>query len=196
MDETNIIDEKLIHSLDTDGGDAKSIDELLIRLKGGDKFALKDLYYGLHKQIYFLALAILRNKPDAEDTVQNTFLAINGNIDKYRGTTSGKNWVLTVARNKALDLYRSNNRISKLEVTNLIAFPDEYEEEYSDIFEKVMLDLNTTERQIVIMHLMMDLTHKDISGITKIPEGSVRRKYASAINKLKDLYKDKEIFFG
>ena len=173
--------------------ETNNIDELLIRFKGGDKAALKELYYSLHKQIYFLALAILRNSPDAEDTVQNTFLAIHGNIGKYKSNTSGKSWVLTVARNKALDLYRSNSRIAKFEVENLISFSQEHEDEYSDIFEKVMIELNTTERQIVIMHLMLDLTHKDISGIINTPEGSVRRKYAAAINKLKSIYKDTDL---
>ena len=169
------------------------INEILISLKAGEQSALKDLYYCLHEQIYFLALSILRNVPDAEDTVQNTLLAINGNIDKYKSNVSGKNWVLTVARNKALDLYRSNRRITKIEIENLVSFPNEYEEEYSDIFEKLMLELDESERQIVVMHLMLDLRHKDISQITKIPEGSVRRKYAAAINKLKVIYKDNEL---
>ena len=173
--------------------ETNNYDEMLARLKDGDKAALMELYYGLHKQIYFLALAILRNSADAEDSVQNTFLAINENIAKYRIATNGKSWVLTVARNKALDLYRSNKRNAKFEVDNYITFQVEYEEEYSDIFEKVMLELNSKERQIVIMHLMLDLTHKEISNVIKMPEGSVRRNYATAINKLKEKYTDKEL---
>ena len=171
----------------------KNITEILIRLKNGDDTALKDLYDSLHREVYFLALSILRNKHDAEDVVQNTFLTVNENIKKYSNYASGKNWVLTIARNKALDLYRSNSRIVKIELENLVSFPAEYDEEYSDIFEKVLMELNEKERQIVIMHLMLDLTHREISKIIKAPEGSVRRNYAAAINKLKIMYKDKEL---
>ena len=166
---------------------------MLVRLKEGNKSALRDLYESLHRQVYFIALSILRNKSDAEDTVQNTFLTINENIYKYNSSGSGKNWVLTIARNKALDLYRSNSRITKLEMDNLIIFPTEHNEEYSDIFEKVLLNLNNKERQIVIMHLMLDLTHKEIAGIIKMPQGSVRRNYATSINKLKEIYDKKEL---
>ena len=172
---------------------SKDIDEILTNLKNGNQSALKDLYDSLHRQVYFLSLSILRNQADAEDAVQNTFLAINESIYSYKDSSSGKSWVLMIARNKALDIYRRNSRIVKLELNALASFEEGHEEEYSDIFEKILLELNTKERQIVFLHLMLDITHKEISKIIKMPQGSVRRNYANAINKLKTIYKDKEI---
>lgn len=70
---------------------------------------LYNTYKGL---MYYIAFGILNNSEDAEDVVHNAFMKIAENISKIDEVISPKTqmYVVTIAENKAIDLYRNNYR--------------------------------------------------------------------------------------
>lgn len=70
---------------------------------------LYNTYKGL---MYYIAFRILNNSEDAEDVVHNAFMKIAENISKIDEVISPKTqmYVVTIAENKAIDLYRNNHR--------------------------------------------------------------------------------------
>lgn len=168
-------------------------DLIIKKIADGDRESLKQVYLSMREKIYKLAFSILKNKQDAEDILHDTILCIYIKAKYYKGYHKGEQWILRIARNKAIDLYRKNIRQKKENI-------DDYDSTVcsnglsDSLFSIVdflkVLDLK--ERQIVMLHCAFDYTHKEISCIMKIPEGTVRRKYASSIKKISEHYDRKE----
>jgi RNA polymerase sigma-70 factor (ECF subfamily) len=82
--------------------------DLARRLKTRDAGAMRELYDRYGRLVYSLILRMVRNSAAAEDLVQETFLRVWNRIqgfDAERGALGP--WVLTVARNRAIDYMRS-----------------------------------------------------------------------------------------
>src|ERR1700736_274904 len=82
--------------------------ELVRRLKSREPQAMADLYDRYGRMIYALIYRMVRNEGAAEDLVQETFLRIWNRVqafDQDKGSLGP--WVLTVARNRAIDYIRS-----------------------------------------------------------------------------------------
>src|SRR5579864_8853502 len=86
----------------------KDDSELARRLKERDPHAMSDLYDRYGRIAYALIFRIVRNGAAAEDLVQETFLRVWNRVQSFdpdRGALGP--WVLTVARNRAIDYLRS-----------------------------------------------------------------------------------------
>jgi RNA polymerase sigma-70 factor (ECF subfamily) len=82
--------------------------DLARRLRDRDGGAMRELYDRYGRLVYSLIMRIVRNSAAAEDLVQETFLRVWNRMqafDQERGTLGP--WVLTVARNRAIDYLRS-----------------------------------------------------------------------------------------
>lgn len=90
--------------LEDSGGDAA----LVRRLKARDPQAMDDLYGRFGRLVYALIYRVVRNSAVAEDLAQETFLRIWNRVhgfDEDKGALGP--WMLTVARNRAIDYLRS-----------------------------------------------------------------------------------------
>lgn len=84
---------------------------------GGDRAAFERVYARTSAKIYALLLAMLEHPAVAEEVLQETFLAVWQNSSRYQRTTaSPMTWLITTARNKAIDRLRSEKR-ARLHVT-------------------------------------------------------------------------------
>jgi RNA polymerase sigma-70 factor (ECF subfamily) len=82
--------------------------DLARRLKARDGSAMRELYDRYGRLVYSLIMRMVRNSAAAEDLVQETFLRVWNRaqaFDQERGALGP--WVLTVARNRAIDYLRS-----------------------------------------------------------------------------------------
>jgi len=82
--------------------------DLARRLQARDAGAMRELYDRYGRLVYSLIMRIVRNSAAAEDLVQETFLRVWNRMqgfDQERGALGP--WVLTVARNRAIDYLRS-----------------------------------------------------------------------------------------
>lgn len=65
--------------------------------------------------MYHVAYGILKNSADAEDAVQESYIAIINNLDKISRENCHKAWnyIVTIVRSRAINVYRRRNRESK-----------------------------------------------------------------------------------
>lgn len=82
--------------------------ELFSKDKCTDKEFIKKIYIELKKPIFVLPLSISNDYFIAEDILQETFVKVINNIDSFTKGTNAKAWVLTIARNTAI------NHVNKL----------------------------------------------------------------------------------
>lgn len=79
---------------------------LLARAQGGDSSAFGELVERHKGTVFRAALAVLRNRDEAEDVTQETFLSAFRKIGSFRGDASVRTWLSRIAWNRALDVRR------------------------------------------------------------------------------------------
>jgi RNA polymerase sigma-70 factor, ECF subfamily len=75
--------------------------ELLARLRAGDEAAFRDLVRQMHRALTRLALAFVGSPAAAEEVVQEAWLAVVGQIDRFEGRSSVRTWVGAILVNLA-----------------------------------------------------------------------------------------------
>jgi RNA polymerase sigma-70 factor (ECF subfamily) len=80
--------------------------ECIRRILAGEKHLFHDLIRPCERSIYFLLLSILRNETDVEDVAQETVIKVYQNLEKFRGDSQFRTWVLSIARNEGLGRLR------------------------------------------------------------------------------------------
>ena len=156
----------------------------------GDKQALGVLYDQMARAVFSVAYGITGVYQDAEDVLQNTMIGIAAHACTYRQGGSPKAWILTIARNCAVDLVRRRQRESAVQEP----LPQErlFDQSYLPRWEVIdMLRLlEPEERQIVVFHLYAGLRHREIAGMLQLSHANVQKKYQRALKKLRVYMKE------
>jgi RNA polymerase sigma-70 factor (ECF subfamily) len=84
------------------------IEELIGKVALGDRAALAALYDATSGKLFSVCLRVLKNRSEAEDTLQEVYLRIWAKADRYAVTGhSPMTWLITVARNLSIDRLRA-----------------------------------------------------------------------------------------
>ena len=147
---------------DIGASDARPPDDgLILRIAEGDTAALEVLYRQTSASVYGFALSILRD-PTA--------------------------WLLTIARNLALMRLRKaeNKNISFDELFHVEDPHNAYREtENHMVLDKVLRLLTDSERQIVMLHALSGLKHREVADLLDIPQATAISRYNRALAKLR-----------
>ncbi len=176
-----------------------AVDEALIpRIAQGDQDAFYEIYMATHKGLYGFALSVVKNTEDAEDVLQETYLRLRMAAHLYKPQGKPMAWLCTIVRNLSLMKIKEQNRTDSLEDT---CFSDQVDlSGISDIHDRMVLKtvlakLPADERQIVMLHTVTGLKHREIAQVMQIPLATVLSKYSRALKKLKG-YLEKEGFLN
>lgn len=176
----------------------KNVDRLIIDVKNGNKKGFTLLYKNMCKAVYALALSTLSDKSLAEDAVHETFIRVKLMANTYTSGTNGVAWVLTITRNLCLNIlkkrkfevdYPSDDQSNNvIDVNALNHKKNEFENTLDKfILKEALSKLKEKERQIVILHSVSGLKHREIADLLDIPQATERWQYSSAIAKLRKL---------
>ena len=89
------------------------IEALIDRVAAGDRAAFADLYRHTSAKLFGTALRILKTQAETEEAVQEIYVKIWRNAERYRaGGTSPMTWLITIARNHAIDRLRARRATS------------------------------------------------------------------------------------
>lgn len=90
--------------------------ELLVRAGAGDRDAFGTLVERHQASVYRFARTVVTRPADAEDVLQQSFLAAWRGASRFRGESSVRTWLFTIARNAALTLRAHDARWTPSEV--------------------------------------------------------------------------------
>lgn len=135
------------------------------------------------QRLFVIAFSYLKNKHDAEDALQNTFLKLWKSKIEFDDDLGIDKWLTKVLVNDCKNFFNLSFRQNKSieEVYDVSTF-DKYFN--VDLYNAVM-SLNKKERLCVILFYYDDLTINDISNVTGIKESTVKSLLKRSRNKLK-----------
>ena len=169
--------------------EASECDRALSKIAQGKLDAVSVIYKYMQRQIFATAYSLLCDFSLAEDATQDTFVKIIERASFYKVGTSAKAWMLTVARNVALDMLR--HRKFEMPDENIDVDVSERFDEHSVVLSlevKAALDsLDEDDRQIVTLKAYSGLRHSEIAQIMGITTEAAKKKYQRAIAKMKEM---------
>lgn len=169
------------------------LEKLIPQMATGDMNALEQVYHLTKTSVYGFALSILRHPQSSEDVMQETYVQLFRNAGAYQPQGKPMAWVLTVVRNLALMKLRSQKAAPlPLEEEWLLQSGQDLAQQSVDklTLQAALTVLGEEERQIVMLHGLAGLKHREIAGLLQLPLSTVLNKYRRALSKLKSAMKE------
>lgn len=142
------------------------------------------LYETYRHLLHTVAMDVLHDCHLAEDAVQEAFLRIAKNMEKIGETDSRqtRRYLISTARNAAIDIYRKRNRQMQREVNAWDAeteMPVTYlETDVDNAVLDILKNLPAKYRDVFLLKYSADLENSQIAEICGIREGTVRQRIA------------------
>jgi len=140
--------------------------------------------YDRHARLLFnLILRILRDRADAEDVLQEVFVAVWTRAESYDSTLGPPAaWLVRIARNRAIDRYRANAARGRLADAsqNAAPVPASGPEERHDVVRALGV-LPPEQRVLVEQAYFMGLTHSELAARFGLPLGTVKTRVRSGL---------------
>jgi RNA polymerase sigma-70 factor (ECF subfamily) len=155
-------------------------------LKQKNHNAFEAIYHETKHAVYAMILPIVKDRSLAEDIMQDTYIKMIEKINTYNPKYKFINWLLTIAKNLALDVYRRKQFETPLTDEWLEDLPSSDSSIEKTLQAEYYLNqLSEEERQIVLLKVVGELTHKDIAYQLGKPIGTVTWMYNEALKKMR-----------
>lgn len=167
----------------------------MIRLAGGDRDALAEIYTATHTKLFGICLRILGDRKEAEDALQDVYLTLWRRADRYDPKAGSPiSWLAIFARNRAVDRLRTGK-------VRRSAVPVEEAADIADEQPRADALLEDAERSARIHHCLGKLekqvrnsirkaffeghTYGELAEASGTPLGTVKSRIRRALAKLK-----------
>lgn len=173
--------------------------EIMLKVAGYDSKALEQLYDRYAPILYTLIKKIVTDKDTAEEILSEVFVTVWRQIDQFDFKTNNVyTWLITLARNKAIDVLNRNN--GKL----LPEYTEDYEREHiipklspeiealeladvlniKDKIEKALGSLTDAQKYVLELSYYGGMDQGEIAGKLNIPTMTVKSKLQVAFGNL------------
>jgi RNA polymerase sigma-70 factor (ECF subfamily) len=150
--------------------------------------------------LYSYALALSRNRVDAEDLVQETYVRAIPAVRRLRKERNVKSWMFTILRNIWLNQLRRPRVAVPMPGTDLDQLQPEFRapiakdphsllltSQDQDQVRQAISRLPVDSREIILLREFEDLSYQEIAGVLKCPIGTVMSRLGRARSKLRVL---------
>jgi RNA polymerase sigma-70 factor (ECF subfamily) len=164
--------------------------ELVRRAASGDRDAFAALYDRLAPRVFGLLLRLLRNRGDAEDVLQETFLRVwdrAATFDPQRCPPDG--WVLMIARCRAVDRLRRRQPTPDDPAEPAADQPPDRELERQEDAGRLiaaLAGLPAEQAEAIRLAFFGGLTHEQVARAQGLPLGTVKTRIRLGMIRLRD----------
>lgn len=145
-------------------------------------------FYELSKEkVFYLIFSYVHDYPTSEDLLQDTYIQYLDSLDKLSFRLNPIAYLLSIAKNKAIDYFRKEHPQVDLDDPGMDEVIGEEEVPIDDsapLLLEIKTILSPFEFQVYTLHVLSDLTFKEISKIVHRPIGTLTYTYSEAIDKL------------
>lgn len=179
-----------------------------------DLVVFKELVKRYQHRVYSTAYRVLGNSDEAEEVVQDTFVKVHQNLDKYRMNAAFSSWIFRIAHNVCMDALRARQR---RRASSLVSYdpqasvaesdgafgagqtvaqladekPDPAHaldlSEQTEVVEESLKLLPEAQKTVLVLHDIEGFSYQEISEIVGTSIGTVRSRLHYGRIKLKEL---------
>lgn len=128
------------------------------------------------------AFALLRNRDDAEDIVQEAFMKLMEKKPRFNDDEHAKAWLLRVTINLSKNMLKASSRKNKSETEEI-----SYTENESDGVLFCVMKLEENYRTVIHLYYYEGYSIKEIAAILKLPSATVGTRLKRGRSKLKKM---------
>jgi RNA polymerase sigma-70 factor (ECF subfamily) len=141
---------------------------------------------------------MLKNKQDAEEAFQDTFMKIYRSLDKYNYSSSFGTWSYKIAYNTGLDYLRKRKRNTTIDLEsaqNEFTNPTENLEKNQVTFklERYLCLLHPEDEQIIRLYYLKEMSISEVLEITGMTNSNIKTKLFRSRKKLLDMMSEEDI---
>jgi RNA polymerase sigma-70 factor, ECF subfamily len=187
----------LVHATDT---------ELVAFARGGSEGAYRELLERYQRPVFSLVYRMVRDREQAEDLAQETFVKVFNNIERYDSRYKFSSWIFKIASNLAIDAMRkkelatvsidgsrnasTNDEVEATQIT--IASGDENPEQLLEAkqlgeeIEQAIGTLRAEYRTAILLRHVEGRSYDEIAEIMEVPLGTVKTYIHRARSELRE----------
>ena len=180
----------------------KTIKELVLSAKNGNKKAFDKLYKLTSNDVWFTCVSLLKDEDNAKDIMQETYITAFLKLDTLKDEEKFCGWLTAIATNKCKNKlkgkveYQIDDEVLITEAeTDELMLPEEYitKAEKRKVLLQIMEDtLSFNQYQVVLMFYFNELSIAEIAQALEISEGTVKSRLNSSRAKMKTAIEDYE----
>lgn len=166
--------------------------ELIARWQRGDERAATILVER-HSGAVARYVGSLGVREAGSEVVQDTFVRAFSSLDSFRGESSLRTWLFTIARRLVADLRRSERRKREVLAVDESDAATEYDaldgliaDESRQRMQEAIERLSPTQREVFVLRVSEGLSYKEIAEIAGTTEGAARVHYHNALRQVKE----------
>ena len=180
----------------------KTIKELVLSAKNGNKKAFDKLYELTSNDVWFTCVSLLKDEENAKDIMQETYITAFLKLDTLKDEEKFCGWLTAIATNKSKNKlkgkveYQIDDEVLIAETeTDELMLPEEYinKAEKRKVLLQIIEDtLSFNQYQVVLMFYFNELSIAEIAQALEISEGTVKSRLNSSRAKMKTAIEDYE----
>ncbi|MGN1104975.1 MAG: RNA polymerase sigma factor [Candidatus Coproplasma sp.] len=169
------------------------IEELILRIANGDTASIGLLYDLIKTDVFAYALSKSGNKHDADDITQDTFVQVYRYAAQYQPQGKPMAWIIKIELNLIRRYFQLKSRTVEFD-ESLDNTPSggNCEEALinNEFLREIMKTLTEEEREVITLHVVSGMKHREIAKLLRKPLSTVLSKYNRAIKKLQQVVKE------
>ena len=167
-----------------ENGQQKLPSSLLEKIAQGDQSAVGQCLDQYGDLVWSLARRFLGNSADIEDAVQEIFIEIWSNAERYKPEIASEvTFIATITRRRLIDRLRKNSRAPDIEEFDegiARQTPEKIDENLQNVevqnVVKVLADMPDEQREILTLSIYQGYSHSEIADKLQMPLGTVKTR--------------------
>ncbi len=143
------------------------------KCRKGEREAFRFLVERYQAQAVGHAVAILRNREDARDAVQEAFVDAFRAITRFDASRRFYPWFYVLLRHRCFKMAAQRKPSESVEETEILAPQPNVSREESLALESALLDLTKEDRELITLKYLDGLSYDELSERLEIPKGTV-----------------------
>lgn len=175
--------------------EAQLTDEQILELIQLNKDGgFRSLMYQFQEPIYWHIRRMVTSHEDANDVVQNTFIKVYKNIEKFKKDSKLYTWIYRIATNESLTFLkkRKNKRTEAIDgeeysLENVLSSDPYFDGNAAEIvLQKAILLLPDKQKAVFNLRYFDEMSYKDMSASLGTSIGALKASYHHAVKKIED----------
>ena len=177
--------------------DYRYIGKLVKDAQGGDSNAFAELYLATYQRLYAFACSYLKDKYQAQDAVQETYIKALQHLHQVQDPTMVVAWLGQINMRVCYKMQEKGLRYQAADDVTLegLSTPDTtanpesqvVQIDYNDYLIKQLLDLPFTESQALLLRYYHNMKIEEIADMMDVSASTVKRNIRSGMNRLKKM---------